>query len=113
MKSHNDPVQWRDRLPWPTDETHKHMRGRLGVVSGGVLSTGAARLAARAGLRIGAGVVKALAEKTELELKKAADAELAGEAEEIPPLAASPVPAEPIEEITETISEDEAGGEKQ
>lgn len=58
MKSHNDPVEWRDRLPWPTDETHKHMRGRLGVVSGGVLSTGAARLAARAGLRIGAGVVK-------------------------------------------------------
>jgi hypothetical protein len=57
--------------------------------------------------------MQALAEKTELELKKAAEAELAGEAEEIPPLAASPVPAEPIEEITETISEDEAGGEKQ
>ena len=57
--------------------------------------------------------MQALAEKTELELKKAAEAELAGEAEEIPPLAASPVPAEPIEEITETISEDEAGAEKQ
>ena len=57
--------------------------------------------------------MQALAEKTELELKKAAEAELAGEAEEIPPLAASPAPAEPIEEITETISEDEAGGEKQ
>lgn len=58
MKSHNDPGEWRDRLPWPATETHKHMRGRLGVVSGGALSTGAARLAARAGLRGGAGLVK-------------------------------------------------------
>lgn len=58
MKSHNDPGEWRDRLPWPAAETHKHMRGRLGVVSGGALSTGAARLAARAGLRGGAGLVK-------------------------------------------------------
>ena len=25
---------WRDSLPWPGPETHKHIRGRLGVVSG-------------------------------------------------------------------------------
>jgi hydroxyethylthiazole kinase-like uncharacterized protein yjeF len=47
-------------LPRPGVATHKHNRGRLGVVSGGPLRTGAARLAARAGLRIGAGLVKVL-----------------------------------------------------
>lgn len=51
---------WRDTLPWPGPETHKHARGRLGVVSGKSTRTGAARLAARAGLRIGAGVVTIL-----------------------------------------------------
>lgn len=51
---------WRDALPWPGRDTHKHMRGRLGVVSGPATRTGAARLAARAGLRIGAGVVRIL-----------------------------------------------------
>ncbi len=51
---------WRDSLPWPERETHKHARGRLGVVSGKPTQTGAARLAARAGLRIGAGLVRIL-----------------------------------------------------
>ncbi|MDO9607832.1 MAG: NAD(P)H-hydrate dehydratase [Brevundimonas sp.] len=54
----NDPAIWRNFLPWPGAETHKHARGRLGVVSGRAHQTGAARLAARAGLRIGAGVVR-------------------------------------------------------
>ncbi|GLK49925.1 hypothetical protein GCM10017620_28990 [Brevundimonas intermedia] len=54
----NDPALWRNFLPWPGAETHKHARGRLGVVSGRAHQTGAARLAARAGLRIGAGVVR-------------------------------------------------------
>ncbi|MGH7027013.1 NAD(P)H-hydrate dehydratase [Brevundimonas sp.] len=58
MSPINDPVMWRSLLPWPAVEAHKHARGRLGVVSGGALSTGAARLAGRAGLRIGAGLVK-------------------------------------------------------
>lgn len=56
----NGPDLWRDSLPWPTGETHKHQRGRLGVVSGRAYQTGAARLAARAGLRIGAGIVRVL-----------------------------------------------------
>ncbi|MGX1690861.1 NAD(P)H-hydrate dehydratase [Brevundimonas naejangsanensis] len=58
MKFGNSPSEWRHLLPRPGADSHKHMRGRLGVVSGGALSTGAARLAARAGLRIGAGLVK-------------------------------------------------------
>lgn len=51
---------WRSTFPWPTAETHKHARGRLGVVSGKATQTGAARLAARGGLRIGAGLVRIL-----------------------------------------------------
>jgi hydroxyethylthiazole kinase-like uncharacterized protein yjeF len=56
----NAPDLWAERLPWPGASSHKHARGRLGVVSGGVASTGAARLAAGAGLRAGAGVVTLL-----------------------------------------------------
>jgi hydroxyethylthiazole kinase-like uncharacterized protein yjeF len=53
----NGPELWLGRFPWPTAASHKHARGRLIVVSGEAWNTGAARLAARAGLRIGAGVV--------------------------------------------------------
>lgn len=55
-----DLPDWRDSLPWPAGDVHKHARGRLGVVSGKATQTGAARLAARAGLRIGAGLVRIL-----------------------------------------------------
>lgn len=54
----NRPADWAPLFPWPTATSHKHARGRLGVVSGAMASTGAARLAARAGLRAGAGLVK-------------------------------------------------------
>lgn len=60
MSETNDPTRWRDLIPWPGPDAHKHQRGRLGVVSGGMLHTGAARLAARAGLRVGAGLVRIL-----------------------------------------------------
>jgi len=53
----NGPELWASLFPWPTNASHKHARGRLIVVSGEMWSTGAARLAARAGLRIGAGLV--------------------------------------------------------
>jgi hydroxyethylthiazole kinase-like uncharacterized protein yjeF len=53
----NGPGLWLDRFPWPLPNSHKHSRGRLGVVSGKVYDTGAARLAARAGLRL-AGTVR-------------------------------------------------------
>jgi len=53
----NGPELWLPRFPWPAITAHKHARGRLIVVSGDAWSTGAARLAARGGLRIGAGLV--------------------------------------------------------
>ena len=62
---------WRRRLPRSEVDTHKHQRGRLAVFSGPAGSTGAARLAAMAGLRAGAGLVtvvspeNALAENAE------------------------------------------------
>jgi hydroxyethylthiazole kinase-like uncharacterized protein yjeF len=53
----NGPELWLERFPWPDSGSHKHARGRLIVVSGDAWNTGAARLSARGGLRIGAGVV--------------------------------------------------------
>ncbi len=56
----NGPQLWLHRFPWPRIYTHKAERGRLIVVSGHAWTTGAARLAARAGLRSGAGLVTLL-----------------------------------------------------
>ena len=54
----NAPALWLGDLPWPDMDGHKHARGVLLVLSGGSAETGAARLAARAGLRGGAGLVR-------------------------------------------------------
>lgn len=51
----NDPSQW--QYPWPDPLAHKYARGHCVVVSGPAHATGAARLAARAALRVGAGLV--------------------------------------------------------
>ncbi|MFN5269365.1 MAG: NAD(P)H-hydrate dehydratase [Hyphomonadaceae bacterium] len=48
-------------IPWPTAHSHKHSRGRLAVICGGRTQTGAARLAAAAGHRMGAGWVSLIA----------------------------------------------------
>ncbi len=53
----NDPALWRAAVPVPAAEGHKYGRGHAVVVSGGADSTGAARLAAGAALRFGAGLV--------------------------------------------------------
>jgi hydroxyethylthiazole kinase-like uncharacterized protein yjeF len=51
----NTPALW--HFPWPRLEGHKYSKGHCVVVSGGAAHTGAARLAARAALRVGAGLV--------------------------------------------------------
>ncbi len=53
---YNSPSLWRGVLPWPPQgEFHKYDRGQV-VVAGGTVMTGAARLAAQAAMRIGAGI---------------------------------------------------------
>jgi hydroxyethylthiazole kinase-like uncharacterized protein yjeF len=53
---HNTPALWAEAFPVPRPEGHKYGRGHAVVVSGGLSSTGAARLAARGALRAGAGL---------------------------------------------------------
>ncbi len=51
----NAPALW--DFPWPQPLAHKYARGHCVVVSGPAHATGAARLAARGALRVGAGLV--------------------------------------------------------
>ena len=53
----NAPAIWRHALPSPGAASHKYSRGAALVLSGAAHRTGAARLAARAVLRAGAGLV--------------------------------------------------------
>ena len=53
----NAPGSWLARFPWPAVGDHKYSRGHAVVAGGGGETTGAARLAARAALRVGAGLV--------------------------------------------------------
>jgi len=56
-KTHeNAPALWLPAYPWPEATSHKYTRGHL-IILGGAVMTGAARLGARAGQRIGAGLV--------------------------------------------------------
>jgi len=51
------PALWLDHMPWPDAHSHKYARGAALILSGPAHRTGAARMAARAALRAGAGIV--------------------------------------------------------
>lgn len=53
----NEPGLWRHTLPLRAEADHKYVRGSVLVLSGPEFRTGASRLAARAALQIGAGLV--------------------------------------------------------
>lgn len=57
LQLRNGPDLWRSALPLRAEADHKYTRGACLVWSGSALATGASRLAARAALQIGAGVV--------------------------------------------------------
>ena len=56
----NGPELWLAKFPRPPVAAHKHARGQLIVISRDAWRTGAARLAARGALRVGAGLVTLL-----------------------------------------------------
>ena len=64
----NQPNLWRDALPEASSDTHKYARGHAAVCSGGPSATGAARLAALAAARAGAGAVTVLSPASALQV---------------------------------------------
>ncbi len=59
----NTPSLWRSHFPQFNAQGHKYNRGHAVAVSGGPSHTGAARLAARGALRVGAGLVSVASPK--------------------------------------------------
>ena len=68
----NAPELWAESFPVPRVDGHKYSRGHAVVVSGGISSTGAARLAARGALRAGAGLVTIASPREALAVNAAA-----------------------------------------
>lgn len=68
----NGPDLWRRRYPWPQNAGHKYDRGHTVVVSGPAHATGAARLAARAALRVGSGLVSVASPRDAIAVNAAA-----------------------------------------
>lgn len=69
----NSPALWRHGFPVPQPEGHKYTRGHCVVASGGLFTTGAARLAARGALRVGAGLVTIASPRDALAVNAAAN----------------------------------------
>ncbi|MGX1107328.1 MULTISPECIES: NAD(P)H-hydrate dehydratase [Bradyrhizobium] len=72
LTAENLPEAWRWSFPVPRIDGHKYARGHAVVVSGDLASTGAARLAARAALRAGAGLVTLASPREALAVNAAA-----------------------------------------
>ena len=68
----NRPALWGAAFPLPRADGHKYSRGHAVVVSGGLSTTGAARLAARGALRAGAGLVTIASPREALSVNAAA-----------------------------------------
>ena len=68
----NEPPLWRAQFPTPRPDGHKYSRGHAVVLSGGMASTGAARMAARGALRAGAGLVTIASPREALRINAAA-----------------------------------------
>jgi len=68
----NEPPLWSAQFPVPRPEGHKYSRGHAVVVSGGLTTCSAARLAARGALRAGAGLVTIASPREALAVNAAA-----------------------------------------
>jgi hydroxyethylthiazole kinase-like uncharacterized protein yjeF len=68
----NDPELWGGSFPLPRIDGHKYARGHAVVLSGDIAATGAARLAGRAALRAGAGLVTLASPRDALAINAAA-----------------------------------------
>jgi ADP-dependent NAD(P)H-hydrate dehydratase / NAD(P)H-hydrate epimerase len=68
----NSPSIWSKHFPRPRIDGHKYNRGHALVLSGSMAHTGAARLAARGALRIGAGLVTVATPREALAIHAAA-----------------------------------------
>lgn len=71
----NERELWQEAFPWPDAQSHKYTRGHA-VVLGGTRITGAARLAAHAAQRVGAGLVTIAADPSVTQLYAAWRADL-------------------------------------
>lgn len=56
----NEPALWRAHFPWPRPDGNKYDRGHAFIMGGPLAAAGAAKLAAHAALRVGAGLVSIL-----------------------------------------------------
>ena len=59
----NNPELWISDFPFPGSTDHKYSRGLLVINSGPLYKTGAARLAGRSAMRVGAGAVKLICDE--------------------------------------------------
>ncbi len=71
LASANEPALWHSALPSLRPDAHKYQRGHAVVVSGGLVTSSAARLASRGALRVGAGLVTLVGPRDALEVNAA------------------------------------------